>query len=169
MKYYTIIKNDDIFAKYIKESDGDIALISFCDDDIQDIYMLFKQSCDKEQTIDKSLLSLVNFEFCGEDNYFYKMSYETGDIKKIKKWSLNRLFTQYKNNVETAKKLEEKKKYIACNYESDCIIKQKSFFTNYEKYVFIDRENLRTIAFRLKNPIKTKKCHWLFIFTERVQ
>lgn len=164
MKYYTIIKNDDIFAKYIKESDGDIALISFCDDDIQDIYMLFKQSCEKEQTFDKSLLRLVNFEFCGEDNYFYKMSYETGDIQKIIKCPLNKLYTQYKINVETAKKLEEKKKYIACNYESDCIIKQKSVFTNYEKYEFIDRESLRTIAFRLKKSNQNKKMPLVIYF-----
>lgn len=165
MKYYTIVLNaDNIFNKYILKSNGETALISFCEDDFADIYQLFKQASDSNDYFDKGMLQAVIFEFVGEDNYLYRMSYSDAEIKKTIKWPLKKLIKQFKNNEKVLIETEKIKKDISENYQEDTIIKQKSFIPNYQKYVFIDRENLRIIAFRLKKSNQNKKMPLVIYF-----
>ena len=70
MKYYTIIKNNGIYDKFILESNVEVALICFCDDDVDNIYQCFRQSCEVEKlAFDNGIMQVVVFEFIGEDNW----------------------------------------------------------------------------------------------------
>lgn len=163
-KYYTVTKDNGIFEKYIQDRDGDMALISFYDEDFSDIYCLLKKSCEAEQTFDEAMLKAVFFEFVGEDNYLYRMNYETGEINKVFKWPLKRLIKQFKNYKKTIQEVETCRSYISSNYEKDTIIKQNSLIPNYEKYKFVDRDNLIEIPFRFKKSSKNEKMPLVIYF-----
>ena len=158
MKYYTIIKNNGIYDKFILESNVEVALICFCDDDVDNIYQCFRQSCEVEKlAFDNGIMQVVVFEFIGEDNWLYRINYKTGEVSKEFKWPLKKLFKQYKNSEKTSIIIKEKKENILKNYQEDTIVNNKTFISNYKKYTFIDRENLMSIAFRFKKSSKNEK------------
>ncbi len=164
MKYYTIVLNQDIFAKYIEKSSDKIALISFCENDFEEIYQCFKQSCQGMNDFDDGMLNVVFFEFIGEDNYSYKMNYSNGEIKKGFKWPLKKLINQYKSSEKIIVEEEKIKNQIAQNYNENKIIKHKSLIPNYGKYNFIDRDSLESIAFRFKKSSKKEKMPLVIYF-----
>ena len=114
MKYYTIVKNNGIYDKFIIESNVEVALICFCDDDLDNIYQCFRQSCEVEKTIfDNGIMQVVVFEFIGEDNWLYRINYKTDEVSKEFKWPLKKLFKQYKNSEKTSIIIKEKKEKLS--------------------------------------------------------
>lgn len=164
MKYYTIAKNNGVFDQYMMENNGHFALISFIDDDLSDIYNKIKHDCVAEQTFEESMLQVVFFEFVSEDNYLYRMSYATGQVKKEFKWPLKKLFKQYHNTEKIANQVEIRNKNITENYKEDTIECQKKTLSIYKKYKFIDRENITSISFRLKKSSKKGKMPLVIYF-----
>ncbi len=165
MKYYTIVKNNGIYDKFIIESNVEVALICFCDDDLDNIYQCFRQSCEVEKTIfDNGIMQVVVFEFIGEDNWLYRINYKTDEVSKEFKWPLKKLFKQYKNSEKTSIIIKEKKENILKNYKQDTIVNNKTFISNYKKYTFIDKENLMSIAFRFKKSSKNEKMPLVIYF-----
>lgn len=152
--YYTIVNDNILFKQYICESNGEIALISFCEKDFGNLYQCVKQYNEQEKVFDWEMLQAVNFEFVGKDNYLYRMSYTSGEVKKVFKWPLQKLIKQYKDSSKIRSQILKEKEYIANNYQYDMLVKQKSLIPNYSKYKFIDRENLLSIPFRFKKSSK---------------
>lgn len=165
MRYYTIVKNNGVFDKFVKESNFGIALICFCDDDLDNIYQIFRQYCEAEKnSFDNGIMQVVVFEFIGEDNWLYRMNYKTGDVKKEFKWPLKKLLKQYKSSEKSITAINKVKEDISKNYQEDTIVCHKTFISSYKKYTFIDRENLLNIAFRIKKSSKKEKMPLVIYF-----
>ncbi len=164
MRYYTVVNNNEVFNKYIKESNAMVALISFCDEDFKDIYNCLKNNSEATQMFDEGMLSVVMFEFVGEDNYLYEMSYATAEVKRDIKWPLKKIFEYYKNYEKHADGVQRYNKDIEQNYKEDTLIQQRSFIPNYQKYKFVDKENIVAINFRFKQCSKKEKMPLVIYF-----
>lgn len=153
MKYYSIVSDKESFGKYIIADKKHFALIRFDDDDKYDVFRLERLQQMSSLSVDSEtdgILSQLFFGFVGEDGVLYHVDMLDFDQRKIKRFSLRKLFKLLDRYDKSQDAVIAQADSIRKNYKENALTVGKSFITNYKNCLFTDKNNAVQYPFRLR-------------------